>query len=169
MNVLIVDMTHGGVSIASQFAKINNCNVFAMDIYNTLSSDKKDQLAKKGIILVQKEFLDNKLDDLVVIAPVHSPIKSHMTHHDAVKQLLKNKINVPVIEVTGVKGKTSVVWMLKEIFKPKNPLILSSLGVEVIQNNESIILKKDISITPASILEALNLANNYNMGILAAF
>jgi len=52
--------------------------------------------------------------------------------------------------------------MLKEIFKDLNPLILSSLGVEVIENGESNILKRDISITPASIIEAWQLAQNYN-------
>ena len=37
MNVLIVDMTHGGYVLASEFAKINDCNVFAWDIYHLKS------------------------------------------------------------------------------------------------------------------------------------
>jgi UDP-N-acetylmuramyl pentapeptide synthase len=174
MNVLIIDMTHGGALIASEFAKINNCKVYALDIYKTLSPKRKDLLVEKGIEFVGEEFLDeiNKFktdlnDELVVVAPIHCNIKTKvdMTHHEAVKLLLKNKINVPVIEVTGVKGKTSIVWMLKEIFKEQNPLILSSLGVEVIENSERTILKRDISITPASILEAWNLSTDYDIGI----
>ena len=56
---------------------------------------------------------------MLIVAPVHCKLESkvNMTHHEAVGFLLKDKINIPVIEVTGVKGKTSVVWMLKEIFK----------------------------------------------------
>ena len=177
MNVLIIDMTHGGALIASEFAKINDYNVFALDIYKTLSPEKKAFLIEEGIEFVQEEFLDkindsydNKTylnDNFLIVAPIHYNIQSkvHITHHEAVKLLLKDKINIPVIEVTGVKGKTSVVWMLKEIFKDFNPLILSSLGVEVIENGERCILKKDISITPASILEAWTLAKDCNIGI----
>ncbi len=88
-----------------------------------------------------------------------------MTHHEAVGFLLKDKINIPIIEVTGVKGKTSIVWMLKEIFKDLNPLVLSSLGVEVFEDGEWKVLKRDISITPASIIEAWKLAEDYEKGI----
>ena len=144
--------------------------------------------------------------DLLLVLPVHCNFESEikaagnlklkrMTHHEAVGFLLKNRINVPVIEVTGVKGKTSVVWMLKEIFKDLNPLVLSSLGVELIKDKkyqndpengqivemenqtaikteetsglsmkpsqkQDLILKKNISITPASIVEAFKLAND---------
>ncbi|MGZ7068602.1 MAG: hypothetical protein ACXVHT_09885 [Methanobacterium sp.] len=145
MNVLIVDMTHGGALIATEFSKIKDYNVFALDIYNTLSEEKKAILTEYGIKFVEKDFLNEKYinnelktdfkDNFKVIAPIHSNIESdvYMTHHEAVNFLLKNKVDIPFIEVTGVKGKTSVVWMLKEIFKDLNPLILSSLGVEVIE------------------------------------
>ena len=117
-------------------------------------------------------------EGLTIVSPVHCNLESKicgykeydgnvvgdvkmMTHHEAVGFLLKNRIDVPVIEVTGVKGKTSVVWMLKEVFKGLNPLILSSLGVEILKNEKGEFkhhfLKKNISITPASILEAFNL------------
>ena len=168
MNTLIVDMTHGGKLIASEFSKLDEFNVSALDIYGTLSPDEKVYLEKKGINFVEKSFLDEVNDDYLIIAPVHCNIESKidMTHHEAVKFLMKDKINVPVIEVTGVKGKTSTVKMLAEIFKDLNPLILSSLGVEVIENGESTILKKNISITPASIIEAWQLAKDYeNTGI----
>ncbi len=169
MNTLIVDMTHGGKLIASEFSKLDDFNVFALDIYNTLSETEKLSLEKKKIAFVEKSFLDEvNNDDFLIIAPVHCNIelKVDMTHHEAIKFLMKDRINVPVIEVTGVKGKTSTVKMLKEIFKELNPLILSSLGVEVIENHESTILKKDISITPASIIESWQLAKDYkNIGI----
>ena len=169
MNALIVDMTHGGKLIASEFSKLDDFNVFALDIYNTLSLDEKLSLEKNRIKFVEKSFLDEaNNDDFLIIAPVHCNIDSKvdMTHHEAVNFLMKDKIKVPVIEVTGVKGKTSTVKMLKEIFKDLNPLILSSLGVEIVENHKSTLLKKDISITPASIIEAWQLAKDYkNIGI----
>jgi UDP-N-acetylmuramyl pentapeptide synthase len=167
-------MTHGGALIASEFSKMDNYNVFALDIYKTLSDKKKALLVKKGVEFVGEEFLDeingiksDLKDEFLVIAPIHCNIQFpvDMTHHEAIKLLLKDRINVPVIEVTGVKGKTSVVWMLKEIFKDLNPLILSSLGTEVIENGENTILKRNISITPASILESWKLAKDYNIGM----
>lgn len=168
MNVLIVDMTHGGILIASEFSKLPDYNVFALDIYKTLQEDEKISLHQKGIKFVDETFLSevnskiNTFDnDFLVVAPIHCNIetKVHMTHHEAIEFLLKDKINVPVIEVTGVKGKTSVVWMLKEIFKDLNPLVLSSLGAEVLENGKNILLKQNISITPASIIESWQLAN----------
>ncbi|WP_414468402.1 coenzyme F430 synthase [Methanobacterium sp. ACI-7] len=174
MNILIVDMTHGGVLIVSEFSKMDNCSVFAYDIYKTLSDEKKSSLVKEGVKFVDETFLDKITgeydneteleDEILIIAPVHCNIQSkvHITHHEAVKLLLKDKINVPVMEVTGVKGKTSVVWMLKEIFKNSNPLILSSLGVEVAKNGIYHVLKRNLSITPASILESWLIAGKCN-------
>lgn len=130
--------------------------------------------------------------DLKLISPVHCPlnIKPDFTHHQIIKLILKNfnkskgdlnqyskfsssklslkKIKNIVIEVTGVKGKTSSMGMLKEIFAPYRTLILSSLGAEIFENNkvkkESIILKKNISIAPASIIETVKLAEDYDYG-----
>lgn len=65
------------------------------------------------------------------------------------------KRNIPIIEITGVKGKTTNTFILKEIFK--NPLVLSSLGAYLFKN-KTIRLKKNISITPASIIETIDLA-----------
>ena len=84
-----------------------------------------------------------------------------MTHHEAVGFLLKDRINVPIIEITGVKGKTSTLAMLKQIYYDQNPLILSSVGVEIVDNGQDTILQKDISITPASIITAWRLAEDF--------
>lgn len=183
MKVLVVDTTHGGAILASEFSKKQNFEVFAWDIYQTLSSDVKSALETQGIQLVNESFFDDfpqgKLSsslensELMVVAPVHCNLSHpiHMTHHQVVYYLMKDRISVPVIEVTGVKGKTSVVAMLKEIYREENPLILSSLGVEVVKDDKEINLQKDISITPASIITAWELAEefsrreNYNTGI----
>ena len=130
--------------------------------------------------------------DLKLISPVHCPlnIKPDFTHHKAIKLILKEfkeskkndgqseKFSSPnlsakdiknlIIEVTGVKGKTSSMGMLKQIFAPYRPLILSSLGAEIFedigQKKESVIIQKNISITPASIIETVKLAEDYDYG-----
>jgi coenzyme F430 synthetase len=191
MNILIVDLTHGGTILASEFSKITDCKVFAWDIYQTLSEEDKSLLEAQGIELVDESFygdhfnenislnndnlnlspesdnfnifLENDNSQLLVVAPVHCnlPHPPHMTHHQAVGFLLKDQINVPIIEITGVKGKTSTVAMLKEIYCEENPLILSSLGVEVVSDGEEITLQRYISITPASIITAWELAQEF--------
>ena len=174
MKVLIVDMTHGGAIIASEFMKLPNFEVFAWDIYSTMEPNIRDELMDMGLKFVEtmdKDYLDAdeyqapKVD--CIVAPVHCKLESevNMTHHEAVGFLLKDRINIPVIEVTGVKGKTSVVWMLKEIFKDFKPLVLSSLGVEVLEDGDWKVLKQNISITPASIIEAWELAEGHEIGI----
>ncbi|MCL2156895.1 MAG: coenzyme F430 synthase [Methanobrevibacter sp.] len=91
-------------------------------------------------------------------------IKNNLNHHEAVRLILAKwkqearKKNIPIIEVTGVKGKTSTIAMLREILIDSNPLVLSSLSACLYKNGESIELKKNISITPASILETIELA-----------
>lgn len=190
MKILVVDMTHGGAVIASQFAKIPGFQVYAWDIYQTLKSDVETSLIDQNVELVGVDFLKGIDDELWIIAPVHCDLRSYlndatddtngndgtrinmdsmnfsrfMTHHEAVEFLMAELINVPVIEVTGVKGKTSTVSMLKEIFKDSNPLVLSSLGVEVLENDESHVLKRNLSITPASIVEAWELLEEFLEG-----
>lgn len=166
LKVLVVDTTHGGAVIASEFLKFQGSEVFAWDIYSTMDGHTREKLQDKGIKFIGSlEDLEN-LDDILIIAPIHSKIEPlNMTHHDSIKYLLKDRINVPIIEVTGVKGKTSVVWILKEIFKDIKPLVLSSLGIEIIENGKWKTLKNDISITPASIIQAWNLAEGKEVGI----
>jgi len=127
MKVLIVDMTHGGTILASEFSKKHNCKVFAWDIYHTLCEEDKSQLEIQGIELVGELFYQQLINqkispeydnsEILVVAPVHCklPHPPNMTHHQAVGYLLKDEINVPIIEITGVKGKTSTAAMIKDI------------------------------------------------------
>lgn len=162
--ILIVDMTHGGVKLATQFSKLQ-FDVYAWDIYRTLKQEQKDELQVYKVKLVDENFIkDNKP---LIIAPVHCKLDYpvDMTHHEAVAYLLEKQINIPVIEVTGVKGKTSVVHMLKEIFKELNPLILSSLGIEIRDNNKWLLLKRNVSITPSNIITAWESGRKFKPGI----
>ena len=97
-----------------------------------------------------------------------------LSHHSATKLVLSSwsekakKENVDCIEITGVKGKTSVAYMLKEIMleNEKDTLLLSSLGAHLFKNDlnkgelEDIVLVKNISITPANIINTIQYASN---------
>ena len=146
--------------------------MFSHGIFTTLNHEQIKTLQFRGIKLVdnlfyekyyQKRSTTEKNDKINVIAPVHCnlPYSADMTHHEAVGFLLKDRINVPIIEITGVKGKTSTLAMLKQIYYDQNPLILSSVGVEIVDNGQDTILQKDISITPASIITAWRLAEDF--------
>lgn len=172
MNNLVIDMTHGGVKIAVSLAKKGG-NVLAYDIYGTLNVIDRKMLEIYDIWLLDdlSELKDYK-GDVRVIYPIHLPLTmdeitsnnpdlnyTFTTHHEMIGELLKDwGDDIPKIEITGVKGKTSSVFMLKEILIDENPLILSSLGAILYENHNEIILKKNISIAPANIKETVDLA-----------
>jgi UDP-N-acetylmuramyl pentapeptide synthase len=186
MEALIIDLTHGGVKIAIELSKLNIFdNIHAYDLYNTIKIEEKKELDSYQINLIEnkekfEKFKNNLKErdkkDFLITYPVHSPIKSKdisldgnifkydLTHHEVVKFILKkwkektNAEDIPIIEVTGVKGKTTTVSMIKHILKEYDSLILSSLGACLYKNRNKIMLKRNISITPASILETINLA-----------
>lgn len=171
MNNLVIDLTHGGVKIAISLAKKNR-NVLAYDLYNTLDDIDAKIFDIFNIELIQLEDLKNFKGDMNIVYPIHMPLSfdeitsnnpdlnyTFQTHHDTVKELLKDwGEDIKKIEVTGVKGKTTSVFMLKEILIDENPLILSSLGALLYGNDNNYLLKRNISITPANIKETIDLA-----------
>lgn len=174
MDVLVIDGTHGGVKLASEFSKIDEYeNIYLYDIYNTLTDIDRTRLGIKNVKIVELSEVNSK--DILIVSPIHLPLTDDeiaskinsknpkfITHHEGVKILLesffRNYPKILTLEVTGVKGKTSSVFMLKEILKDTHPLILSSLGIIQSREYHDIILKKDVSITPANIKEAVDLA-----------
>lgn len=174
MDALVIDATHGGVKLAIEFSKLGKYeSVFLYDIYNTLKEEEIARLHLKGVEIVSLEEV--KSDSLLVIYPVHLPLTREemadrisaerlefATHHEGVRILLESFFNshddIAKIEITGVKGKTSSAFMLKEILKDLNPLMLSSLGIIQSRDPKDIVLKKNVSITPANIKEAVDLA-----------
>lgn len=173
MDYLVVDMTHGGVKIAIRLSHGNDENtVYVYDIYRTLDKETKSYLKANNIKFLKRISSLKNIENLIVISPVHCPIQekdyrkaindniTYYTHHDAVGLILqgwkKSMKNRPVIEITGVKGKTSTCFILKEILK--NSLMLSSLGAYLFKDDKEILLKKNISITPANIIETIDLS-----------
>lgn len=171
MNNLVIDMTHGGVKLAVSLAKKGEW-VLAYDLYNTLKPVDLKFLEIYDVKVIQLNYLSNLKGDLNVIYPIHMPMDfdeitsynphlnyTFMTHHECVGKLLSDwGDDILKVEVTGVKGKTTSVFMLKEILIDENPLILSSLGALLFEDSKKYILKKNISITPANIKETVDLA-----------
>jgi UDP-N-acetylmuramyl pentapeptide synthase len=172
VNILVIDLTHGGVKIAISLAKKGN-SVYCFDIYNTLKDLDRQMLDVYDIQLIQLDDLKNFTGNLKVICPVHLPLSNEdikkynpklnytfITHHKAIAEILSDWAeDIDKIEITGVKGKTSCAFMLKEILMDNSPLLLSSLGALIYEDGKEIVLKKNISITPANIKETVDLAN----------
>lgn len=171
MHYLVIDLTHGGVKIAVSLAKKGKI-VHAYDIYGTLKPLDREMMEVYDIDIMNLDSLKNLKGDICVISPIHSPLSEDeierynpdlnyefMTHHRAVGKILEGwGDDILKIEITGVKGKTSSVFMLKEILIDENPLILSSLGAILYEDEKEFVLKRNISITPANIKETVDLA-----------
>ena len=171
MHYLVIDLTHGGVKIAISLAKKGKV-VHAFDIYKTLKPLDTQMLDVYSVNIIELKDLENLRGDITVISPIHLPLANEeirqynpdlnyrfITHHEAIGEILQDwGSDIPKIEITGVKGKTSSAFMLKEILIDENPLILSSLGALLYEDGRKIILKRDISITPANIKETIDLA-----------
>jgi len=154
-NVAVLDTIHGAREICKKLREIGAAAV-AINIYHNTPTP-------------------NVIDSFdVVITPVHAhtalvaraealdiPV---LTHHQAVGQLVRQSgllNDALVFEVTGVKGKTSTAALLSNAYADRKLLTLTSLGLEV-SENERYIAKKRLSITPASILTAIDLAKEFD-------
>ncbi len=154
-NVAVLDTIHGGRQICKKLREIGAAAV-AINIYHdTPTPDVIDSFD-------------------VVIAPVHAhtvlaaraealgiPV---LTHHQAVGQLVRQTGALQgalVFEVTGVKGKTTTASLLGNAYSDRRLLTLTSRGLELHENGRYI-AKKRLSITPASILTAMDLIREFD-------
>ncbi|MDO5850089.1 MAG: coenzyme F430 synthase, partial [Methanobacteriaceae archaeon] len=171
-------------------------NIYAYDLYNTLKDEDENLLKVYNISILKDfdDLKDKILNSAnvenntknIIINPVHSSLDLKnilnennindsfklISHHEAVKLILENwkneceKQDVKTIEITGVKGKTTTSYLLKDVFEANEEdiLLLSSLGAHLFRELgttkkfRDLILQKNISITPASILSTVELA-----------
>lgn len=136
-----------------------------------------EEIGKKDLIINPIHSSLNIYELLIEIADMIGSDKDSVlnqydiiNHHQATELVLSlwkeetTDQNIKTIEITGVKGKTSVSFLLKEIFleNNKDTLLLSSLGAYLFRKNndneQKLILQKDISITPANIINTIQLA-----------
>ena len=164
--IAVLDLTHGGAEIARKLRKIAG-SVTAIDVYRTLSHESLIELEKEGIKTSVEPL--NASDFDFIVAPVHLdtnyPMLSDaafkkipfLSHHQAVGQILSgyNLKNKTLIELTGTKAKTSTAILLSDILSREKKVVShTSRGLE--DWSTWAIIKKGLSITPASILTALD-------------
>ncbi|MHC1579775.1 MAG: coenzyme F430 synthase [Candidatus Alkanophagales archaeon] len=187
-DVLVVDMTHGGTTLTE--ALLERCaSVTAADIYGTLSEERREALERLGVEV--KRSVDDAASYDFIFSPVHSPVLNPMTvsgspdargrgrdwgredrkivsHHELVGALLEEKKpRARIVEVTGVKGKTSTAFFLFDIFKEAGikALMSSSLGVFYGGDGGERRLRGKADITPANVLSVLELAEGLEVEV----
>ena len=157
MNILVLDTIHGARDIGGTYADAGNV-VDLVDVYT-------------GTTPETAENSKNRTYDLIV-APVHMdpdhPLISNrnapvITHHEAVRRLLGEKLPVPMIEITGARGKTTTAYALAHILSG-NGVLHTSTGT-FIYPTKNLLWKR--SITPASVLAAVKYANRHSGWLIA--
>ena len=172
--VAVLDLTHGGAVIARKLKKITGA-VTAIDVYRTMSPELLAELESEGIETSCKPLKASDFD--IIVAPVHFDANYPMlldasvnkipvlSHHQAVGHILSgyDLKNRTLIELTGTKAKTSTALLLADILSREKKVIShTSRGLE--DWSTGTILKKGLSITPASILTALDHMQEASMG-----
>ncbi|MGZ4903549.1 MAG: coenzyme F430 synthase [Halobacteriota archaeon] len=154
--VAVLDTIHGGETICHKLQH-TGIDAVAIDIY------KNPPRAAA-------------IDDYdVVVAPIHakSPLLTRadkngipiLTHHEVVGQLARQSQilkDALVFEITGVKGKTTTAALLQRAFSEKPLVSLTSRGLEARESGRYV-AKKRLSITPANVLVALDLIDEFGL------
>lgn len=150
-----------------EYFKNTNNNLYFYDTYSKLTDDQKYELTDKyDIKFLSEEYIQKHADEFIIISPVHMPLKFRCdyTHHEFSGYLI-NKIrkdyDFKLIEVTGVKGKTTTTSLMYDMLD--SVLLLNSKHLIFKSNGEEILLNDTLSITPASIITALNLAIEHDI------
>ncbi|MFW5987141.1 MAG: coenzyme F430 synthase [Methanohalophilus sp.] len=166
---IVLDLNHGGLLISSKLAG-HGYRVTAVDVYGTLPKEAFSDMPAE-VEVVNKPPLPAK--NAIIVTPVHldpsypvlekarSQGNTICSHHAITGQILREEgifDQAKVIEITGVKAKTSTATLLARILSFKEKVILhTTRGIEYLSENQHLILHKGLSITPASILEVVNI------------
>ncbi|WP_129598912.1 hypothetical protein [Methanohalophilus profundi] len=130
---IVLDLNHGGLLISNKLAG-HGYRVTAVDVYGTLPKEAFSDLPAE-VEVVSKPPLPDK--NTIIITPVHldpnypvlakarSQGNTIYSHHYITGQILHEKgifSQTKVIEITGVKAKTSTATLLARIlsFKEKS-------------------------------------------------
>lgn len=165
----VLDLIHGGIPIAKKLAALGN-DVTGVDVYGTVDPSLLLELEKKHGIQCSKNSLPASKFDFLV-APVHldsaypmlaearAERKRVFSHHEIVGKILiddSRLSGIKTVEVTGIKAKTSTASLLADMLSRKFEVVLhTSRGLEAWKGGISSFIGKGLSITPGSILVAV--------------
>lgn len=172
---LVVDMTHGGKVICEELT-MRGCEVYAFDNHKTLKREEIEKLKALGIKVFSEEKELN-VEDFDVIVVQHADPEMRLfksalelgipaiSHARAVGIILSElKGSVRIIEITGTNGKTTTANMLSKILcdTGKTVLIHDSLSTRIVNSCGEKLLANGLSITPANVLKAYRLAQDFD-------
>ena len=165
----VLDLTHGGIPIAKKLAARGN-DVSGVDVYGTVDQALLGELEEKYGIRCSKAPLPVSEFDLL-IAPVHldpaypmlskarSEGKTVLSHHEAIGKILQDDpelSDIRIVEITGVKAKTSTASLLADMLSRRFEVVLhTSRGLEAWKDGVPFLIHRGLSITPGSILTAI--------------
>lgn len=168
----VLDLTHGGIPIAKSLVAAGN-KVIGIDVYGTIEPDILLELEETHGIPCSKTPLSASEFDILV-APVHldsaypmlvearAQGKRVFSHHEIVGEILKSDSRlsgIKTVEVTGVKAKTSTASLLADMLSRQFEVVLhTSRGLEYWKAGTSSLIHRGLSITPGSILVAIEKA-----------
>lgn len=170
--IAVLDLTHGGIPISVRLAELG-AEVTAVDVYGTVAPSNLAELEKlHGIKTQGKNSPPETANFDFLTAPVHldpahpwlagareAQIPVH-SHHRIVGEILTKDprlSGIKTIEITGSKAKTSTASVLSDIISRKSETVLhTSRGLESWNGGVPVPIHKGLSITPGSILTALD-------------
>ncbi|MEI8330924.1 MAG: coenzyme F430 synthase, partial [Methanomicrobiales archaeon] len=157
MQILVLDTIHGGREICDQYTRQGH-DVDALDVYK----DSTPAFAEKAKthtydLIIAPVHLDPAHP---LLANRHAPI---ISHHEAVRRLLGDVLPESMIEITGSRGKTTTAHALAHLL-PGNGVLHTSTGTYSYPEKD---LLGKRSITPASILSAVDAANKMHGWLVA--
>jgi UDP-N-acetylmuramyl pentapeptide synthase len=149
MHILVLDTIHGGREIGAAYAQAGHV-VDVVDVYTGTTPDTAENAKNRSYdLIIAPVHLD---PDHLLLFHRDTPI---ITHHEAVRRLLGKDIPHLMVEITGTRGKTTTAHALAHIL-PGNGVLHTSTGTYAYPAKD-LLWKR--SITPASVLAAVNSAN----------
>lgn len=148
MHVLVLDTIHGGSELSAAYAGAGHA-ADAVDVYRgTTPAVSAAALCRRYDLVAAPVHLD---PDNPLLAGRTEPV---ITHHEAVRRLLGDRLPRPMIEVTGSQGKTTTAHAIAHLL-PGAGVLHTSAGT-CAYPQKTLLFKR--SITPASLLAAAGAA-----------
>ncbi len=149
--VAVLDTIHGAGLIAERM-RLEGIEAAALEVYHNVPDVSGFNL---------------------VVVPVHLPPgnpayevarrlgKKVVTHHRTVGALLDGEWSFRAFEVTGTRGKTTTALILARILSARGTVAShTTRGIEIWKDGKSRLLMSGLSITPANVIRAFDVAEN---------
>lgn len=145
--VAVLDTIHGGSVIARRMVE-SGLQAEAFEVYHHTPNLAGFDLVTAPVHLAP---------DNAALAAAKKGKKKIITHHQAVGELLRSRIDpaMEIFEVTGTHSKTSTALLLALMLsRQKKVLSHTTRGLEIWQEGKARLLEKGLSITPGNVIPA---------------